>query len=297
MVQESGTGIFMSRTVIGVEYVEHKESTFETRDGLRLFEQSWIPAGESKAAVVIVHGFAEHSSRYKHVANYLTDRNYSVHSFDLRGHGRSEGERAFIRSFDNYLNDLELFLSRLQEREPGRRVFVLGHSMGGSISSLYTITRKPNLRGLILSAPALKISDSISPFLVRLSVLIGHLLPKLRTIKLDSKAISRDPEVVKSYDSDSFVYRGGIPALSGAEMVQATNRIQARMSEISLPLLIMHGTADALTDVEGSRQLNAGACSTDKTLKLYENLYHEILNEPEKAQVLDDMVLWLDSHI
>ena len=281
----------------GASGIQRNEGSFESTDGLRLFEQWWQPEAAPKAAVVIVHGFAEHSTRYTHVAEHLSSHGYAVATFDLRGHGRSEGRRAFIRSFDEFLADLDLFLARVCERYKGIPVFLLGHSMGGGITPLFVITRKPDINGLVLSAGALKISSDISPLLIRISGIVGRILPKLPTIKLDSSAISRDPEVVKSYDSDPLNYRGGTPARVGAEIVRATRRIQAQMEAITLPLLILHGTADRLTDVEGSKQLYARAGSKDKTLKLYEGLYHEILNEPEKGQVLDDVVQWLDAHL
>jgi acylglycerol lipase len=284
----------MSYTAIKTE---HGEGIFETPDKLCLFEQWWQPAREAKAVVIIVHGFAEHSSRYNHVAAHLTDHGYSVYTFDQRGHGRSEGARAFIKSFEDHVRDLELFLSRVREREAGRPIFILGHSMGGAVTALFAASRKPDISGLVLSGALVKISDDIPKLLVRCSVLMGRLLPKLRTIKLDSKAVSRNPEVVRQYDTDSLVYRGGIPARSGAELFLATNLIQSQMESITLPLLILHGTADRLSNAEGSRLLHSKVSSTDKTLKLYEGFYHEILNEPEKSQVLADIVQWLEIHL
>jgi acylglycerol lipase len=281
----------------GTPEVRHNQGNFKAADGLSLFEQWWRPETGPKAAVAIVHGLAEHSSRYAHVAEHLARGGYAVDTFDLRGHGRSEGRRAFIRSFDEFLADLDLFLARVRSRHRRTPVFLLGHSMGGGITPLFVITRKPDISGLILSAGALKISDDISPLLIRMSGIVGRILPKLPTIKLDSSAISRDPEVVKHYDNDPLNYRGGTPARTGAEIVRATRRIQAQMEAITLPLLILHGTADRLTDIEGSKQLYARAASSDKTLKLYDGLYHEILNEPEKARVLEDIVQWLDAHL
>ena len=149
----------------------------------------------------------------------------------------------------------------------------------------------------MLSGALLKISDDVSPLLTRCSAFVGRILPRLRTIKLDSSSISRDPEVVRRYDEDPLVYRGGIPARTGAEMVLATKRIQSSMHTISLPLFIMHGTADRLSDAKGSELLYSKASSTDKSLKLYEGFYHEILNEPEKTQVLADIVQWLDTRL
>lgn len=276
---------------------QHEEGTFKTNDGLNLFEQRWLPSRPPKAVIVILHGYAEHSGRYAHVADYLVTQGYVVETFDLRSHGKSEGQKTFIRSFDEFLSDVEIFLKRIQERHQGTNIFLLGHSMGGTIAMLFVINRKSALKGLILSGPTLKISKDISPFLVRISSVIGALLPKLPTIKVDGNAISRDPDVVKKYEADPLVYRGGIPGRTGAEFNRATQLIQKQMESVTLPLLILHGTADRLSDLEGSQQLYERAQSKDKTLKLYEGWFHEILNEPGKEKVLADIVEWLEGHI
>ncbi len=275
----------------------HSTGTYESDDGLRLFEQGWSPAGTPKAVVAIVHGYGEHSCRYVHVAEELTRNGYAVSTFDLRGHGQSQGDpRTFVRSFDEHLDDLEHFLSRVRERHPGRPLFLFGHSMGGTISTLFAIARQPEIRGLLLSGASLKLSDKYSPSLITLAKIISFVFPKLRLLKLDASAVSRDPEVVRDYVRDPLVYHGGIPARTGAEMNRAMELIRQRMEALEVPLLIMHGTGDLLADPEGSRQLYDRAESGDKDLRLYEGLYHEILNEPEKAQVLADMVEWLDAH-
>ncbi len=277
--------------------VQHKDGIFEVADGFKLYEQSWFPTSEPKAVIIIVHGYAEHSGRYAHVAEYLGGHNYVVETFDLRGHGKSEGRKTYVKSFDKYLKDLDQFLMSTREKYPEKPIFLFGHSMGGAIVTLFAITRQPEVKGLLLSGASLKISDDISPLMLRLSPIIGFLFPKLPTIKLDGTAVSRDPEVVKRYDNDPLNYRGGVPARTGAEINRATKCIQAQMESIELPLLIMHGTADRLADPEASKQLYSRANSKDKTLKLYEGFYHEILNDPEKARVMDDMVKWLDAHL
>jgi alpha-beta hydrolase superfamily lysophospholipase len=277
--------------------MEHDTGTFKTADGTTLFEQWWRPEDQPKATVAIVHGYGEHSTRYTDVAGHLVNYGYTVETFDLRGHGRSEGKRTFVRSFDAYLVDLDRFLKRVKERMKSSNLFLLGHSMGGAIVTLFAMTRKPDGKGLILSGPALKISDDISPLLVRLSSMIGMVLPKLPTIKLDSSGISRDPEVVKHYENDPLVYHGGIPARTGAEITGATKIIQAQMESMTLPLLILHGSDDRLADPEGSKELYERAQSDDKTLKLYEGLYHEVMNEPEKEMVWADIVAWIEGHL
>ncbi|MEE8359289.1 MAG: lysophospholipase [Candidatus Omnitrophota bacterium] len=277
--------------------MQHTEVLFKDVDGLSLFEQRWQPDGDIKAAIVIVHGFAEHSNRYIHVAECLTRRGYAVYAFDLPGHGRSEGPRALVSSFNNYLSCLARFLDRVSKRESGRPVFLLGHSMGGTIAVLLAITQDLSVRGLILSGPLLKASEKIAaPVMFFISV-AGALFPSLPVLKeINSNKVSSDPGVAKRYNDDPLVYHGKLLAGEAREINRAIGRIQKKMEGISLPLLILHGTGDRLVDIEGSRQLYARAGSSDKTIKLYKGFYHEILNEPGKDKVLSDVITWLDTH-
>lgn len=274
--------------------MQHSEGIFKTADGLNLFEQ-WRRPDRVKAVVVIMHGYGEHSGRYTHVAEYLICHGYAIYMFDLRGHGRSEGTRAFVSSFNSYLSDLTRFLDRVNEREEGRPVFLLGHSMGGTIAALLTITQDLKVRGLILSGALLKTSEKISiPLRLFISV-AGTIFPLFPVLKeINSNKVSSDPGVAKRYNDDPLVYHGKLLAREAREINGAIRRIQKKMEEISLPLLILHGTGDRLVDIEGSRQLYARAGSKDKTIKLYEGFYHEILNEPGKDRVLADMVAWLE---
>jgi len=276
--------------------IQRKSGNFTSFDGLKLYDQWWRPQSEPRASVVILHGLCEHSGRYNEVAEFLATHGYAVDTFDLRGHGKSEGIKSYIESFDNYLKDLDVFLDRVGLRLPDMPVFLLGHSMGGEICSMYCITRQPDIRGVILSAPSVKISKDISPFLQKISSMLSKFFPKRPTIKLETAALSRDPEVLKRRDNDPLVYQGKILLRTGAEILRATKLIQAQMEKISLPLLILHGTEDRFADVEGSKMLYAGVKERDKTLKLYEGLFHEIMNEPEKEQVLDDIVTWMNDH-
>lgn len=274
--------------------MQHSEGIFKTADGLNLFEQ-WRRPDRVKAVVVIMHGYGEHSGRYTHVAEYLICHGYAIYMFDLRGHGRSEGTRVFVSSFNSYLSDLTRFLDRVNEREEGRPVFLLGHSMGGTIAALLTITQDLKVRGLILSGALLKTSEKISiPLRLFISV-AGTIFPLFPVLKeINSNKVSSDPGVAKRYNDDPLVYHGKLLAREAREINGAISRIQKKMEEISLPLLILHGTGDRLVDIEGSRQLYARAGSKDKTIKLYEGFYHEILNEPGKDRVLADMVAWLE---
>ncbi|MCZ2111665.1 MAG: alpha/beta hydrolase [Dehalococcoidia bacterium] len=259
--------------------------TFESSGGTTIFEQWWRPATETRAVLAICHGYAEHSGRYAEVARYLVERGYTVEALDLRGHGRSSGERVTIKSYDDYHDDLATFLDRVRGRNPGKRVFLLGHSMGGGVVVSYLLMRGPALDGILLSGAAM-LSPRPAP---------NPDSPPRRREPLPSSTISRDPAVVAAYDSDPLVYRGAPNPGSFSASQPAYERVQAEMERITVPLLIMHGTGDLLVPFHGSEILAQRASSNDKTLKLYPGLYHEILNEPERFEVLADVVAWLDA--
>ena len=276
--------------------MSHHEDYFTAGDGLRLFEQSWLPAGEPLASIVVVHGINEHSGRYAKLAGDLNARGYAVYTMDLRGHGRSDGDRALIRTFDQYLDDVELLVGRVSARQAGKPIFLLGHSMGGTIVALLGITRQPHVRGLILSAPAVVIAGGVFPVLRRLASFASAVWPTLRLVRMGCRFISRDPAVVEAFRNDPLVFHGRFPVRTGAEILQAAKRLQTTAHRLTLPLLVLHGTGDFVTDPQGSRLLVARAGSADKTLRLYVGLYHEVFSEPERRQVLADVVAWLDGH-
>jgi acylglycerol lipase len=274
----------------------HYEDRFAARDGLGLYEQWWLPDGEPVAAVVVVHGINEHSGRYARLAGDLNRRGYAVYALDLRGHGRSQGDRAMVRTFDQYLDDAESLLDRVAARQPDKPLFLLGHSMGGAVAALLGIARPPKVRGLILSAPAVLIAGGVFPVLRRLASLASAVWPTLRLVRMGCRFISRDPAVVKAFKTDPLVFHGRFPVRTGSEILRAAKRIQTEAPRLTLPLLILHGTGDVVTDPQGSRLLVARAGSADKTLRLYSGLYHEVFSEPEREQVVADLLAWLDGH-
>ena len=274
----------------------HQEDRLTTRDGLNLYEQCWLPEQEAGAAVVVVHGINEHGGRYAKLAEELNRHGYAVYAIDLRGFGRSDGDRALVRTFDEYVDDVELLLERVSARQPGKPVFLLGHSMGGAIVALLGITRAPRVRGLILSAPAVLVAGGVFPVLRRLASLASMVWPTLRLTRLGCRFISRDPAVVEAFRNDPLVFHGRFPVRTGAEILCAAKRIQTHADRLTLPLLVLHGTGDLVADPRGSRLLVARAGSSDKTLRLYTGLYHEVLSEPEREQVVTDLLAWLDGH-
>ncbi|TLZ51317.1 MAG: lysophospholipase [Methanobacteriota archaeon] len=276
------------------EGVQHGESTFEAGDGVKLFERSWT-GGPPKAAVILVHGLKDHSARYEELAGDLARRRFAVYAADLRGHAKSGGPRVYVDAFDEYLADLDLVLQRTRDRVPGKPIFLLGHSMGGAIVALFAITRKPDVRGIILSGAGIRVPATISPRTVRLTKRIGRILPRLRVLKTKNSDFSRDPAVVGDMDTDPLIDNRKAPARTASEFVRAMERIQAGAGELTTSLLVLHGTGDRLTNPDGSRELVSKAASKDKTLKLYEGFYHDLVHEPGKERVLRDIVEWLES--
>ena len=272
----------------------HQEGTLKTKDGMTLYTQSWC-ASQPKAILVLVHGISEHSARYRHVGEYLAAHGYTVHTMDLRGHGRSPGKRILVRSIDEHSQDVGLLLKWARQQAAGHPLFLLGHSMGGLIVAYYTLTQTPDLRGGILSGPALKL-DGASPLLVAIGRLLAQVYPTLPMKTVDTDGISRDLAVVQANKADPLIYHEGVPAATALAMVKAVDQVQKQAAAFHWPLLILQGTADRLVNPEGSKTFYAHAGSTDKTLRLYEGLYHEVLNEPEKEQILAEIVDWLDKH-
>lgn len=270
------------------------ESTFIAFDGLTIFHRAWLPDGDPKAVVLLFHGLGEHSGRYGHVAEALVDRGYAVHALDHRGHGRSEGKRVFVRDYGEFQRDLVQFRRLVEQEHTRLPLFVLGHSMGGNLAMGHVLDHQEGVRGLALSGAALAVTPDVSPALQKVAGVLAKVAPGLRPQGLDANAVSRDPAVVQAYLSDPLVYSGKVSAGLAGALFGAIDRFPARFAELRLPLLIMHGTADRLVPVSGSRALEVGATNAAVTTHYYEGLFHEILNEPEQQQVIGDLLAWLD---
>lgn len=269
------------------------KSALLTTDGAHLFTQQWT-APNPRAVVLVVHGYGEHSGRYGHVARALRSAGATVLAYDQRGYGRSDGPRAYIDTFDRYLDDLQLVIDHVQRRAPDVPLYLFGHSMGGAVVLLYALERRTRgINGLILSSPAVEVDPDIAPLLRSVARGVGQVLPWLPVVRSPEGAISRDPDVVADAEADPLNYHGRVLARTGAEMLRASQRIQSRTSDLALPFLIFHGTADVLTSPYASKRLYETAPSSDKTLYLYDDLYHETVNEPERDTVIGDICDWL----
>jgi acylglycerol lipase len=271
--------------------VIHAEGSFIGTGGVRLFEQSWRPNADARAVLVLIHGLKDHSSRYAEVATQLAHNGIAVFAFDLRGHGRSEGDRQWVDKFDDYLEDLGIFVDSVRKQEPAKPLFLFGHSMGGAIVTLYTLTREPYVQGIILSGPAIHVD--VSGIVMSSTELLGTILPTLAVLDLKAEDFSRDPAVVEDQRADPLVAQSAGPARTAAQLFEATERIETLARELNVPALFMHGSADKLTDPEGTKRLYALDSCQDKTLKIYEGMFHDLLHEPERAKVMDDFIGWV----
>ena len=278
--------------------MEHIEDTFKGDKGLNLFYQCWLPDKKPKAVLLVIPGAAEHGGRYKNLVNYFVPRDYAVCALDTQGHGKSEGLRCYIDRFSDYIDDIKIFFDIVHRKYADRKIFLVGHSVGATISVAYAVKHQRDLAGLIVSGMFLKPGSSISQVLKPVAPLISFLFPKMGVVtRLDATAISQDKAVVDAYVNDPLVHRGRIPARFGAELVKTTDKLPSLIPGIKLPIIIMHGTEDRLSNPEGSLMLYGLVGSRDKTLKLYEGFHHEIFNEPGHLQVMADVEAWLAPRI
>jgi alpha-beta hydrolase superfamily lysophospholipase len=261
----------------------------------RIFWQAWSPEEKPRALVVIVHGAAEHSDRYHHVADALVDDGFAAYALDHRGHGRSSGPRALIERLDYAVADVDQLVVQAIEEYPETPVFMLGHSMGGTIALHYAVQHQDRLSGLILSGV---LAATEAPASLRAAGrVLSAVTPRLGLIPIDARMVSRNPGVVSAYMSDSFVFHGKLPARTAAQLASAIDDLPKAVPAITVPSLILYGTEDGICPPEGSAMVADRIGSVETTVKAYEGLYHEILNEPERDAVLADICGWIDERL
>jgi alpha-beta hydrolase superfamily lysophospholipase len=272
-----------------------KEETFEGAGGLKIFMRSWRPDGAPRAIVVISHGFNSHSGQYVWVAEQLATEGFAVYAHDYRGRGLSEGERFHVEHVDEYVGDLVQVVGIAKARDPGPPVYVLGHSAGGVIASTYALDHQADIAGLVCESFAFRVPAPD----IALQVIKGvsHLAPDIPILKLKNVDFSRDPAVVKAMNEDPLIHDETQPSITVAALQRADERLTKEIPTITLPVLIMHGTEDKATLPKGSQFFYDHAGSKDKTLKLYEGHYHDLLADVGKEGVLGDIVGWIAAGI
>ncbi len=272
-----------------------KEERLDGAGGQKIFIRSWRPDGKVRGVVAIVHGFNSHSGHYLWVAEQLAATDLAVYALDLRGRGQSDGERFYIEKFADYQSDVHLLVTLAKSREPGRPLFILGHSAGGVIASVYTLEHQVELAGLICESFAFHVPAP--DFALTAIKGLSHLAPRLRVLRLPNAGFSRDPKVVEALNTDPLIANEVQPAHTVAEMVRANERLQKEFPLITLPVLIIHGTDDKVTKPSGSQLFYDTAGSTDRKLKLYQGYFHDPLNDVGKEVVMEDINAWINARL
>ncbi len=259
----------------------HIEGNFTGLGGLNIYTQVWLPDGEPRATILLVHGYGEHSGRYGNLVDWFVPRGYAIYALDHRGHGKSDGERVHIDSFTDYLVDLETYRQIVRMERPDGRHFLLGHSMGAMIAIAYAPAHQRDFDGLIISGGGLA-TDKTPP------------MPQNPDL---AATVSRDPAVVQAYRDDPLVYHGSPPPGRAAASKETREQLASLARAITMPVIIMAGADSPLGDGPRSEALFETVSSPDKTLKLYPGLYHEIFNEPEHPVVMADLEAWLEPRV
>jgi alpha-beta hydrolase superfamily lysophospholipase len=273
------------------------ERHFDGVGGVRIVYDVWTPDTPPRGVVVLSHGLGEYARRYDHVAQRFGQDGLVTYALDHRGHGRSDGKRMLVRDISEYTGDFDTLVGIAKREHPALKCIVLGHSMGGGIVFAYGVERPDNYDLMVLSAPAVAAQELVNPLMAFAAKGLGVLLPGVPVQELDVDAISRDPAVVAAYKSDPLVYHGKVPFGIGRALLQVGETMPQRAPALHAPLLVVHGSDDRLIPLGGSRRLIGCVGSTDVELKVYPWLYHEVFNEPERDQVLDDVVSWITKRL
>jgi acylglycerol lipase len=272
-----------------------KESTFAGVGGLKIFTRSWQPEGKARGAVVIVPGFNSHSGQYLWVGEQFAAKDLAAYAIDLRGRGRSEGERFYVEKMEDYTDDVATLISTAKSENPEVPVFLLGHSAGGVVSCIYALDHQSEIDGLICESFAYDLP--VPGFVLSLLKGFDYIAPHLHVYTLKNEHFSRDPQVIETMNNDPLIKGESEPTQTATVMIDASRRLHEEFPLIKLPVLILHGTEDKATNPSGSQDFYDRAGSTDKTLKLYEGHYHDLLNDLDKETVMADINDWIDARV
>jgi acylglycerol lipase len=271
------------------------ESSFEGVGGLKIATRSWQPEGKPRGVMILVHGFNAHSGYMVWPGEQFAANGLASYALDHRGRGKSEGERFYVENFSDYLGDLDTLVNIARSENPGLPVYMLGHSAGGVIATSYVFEHQDEIAGLICESFALDVGvPNVAALLLKG---ISHIAPHLHVFTLKNEDFSRDPAVVEAMNNDPLIKDESQPAETSAELLKAADRLHENFPKFSVPVFIIHGTADKATRPAGSQYFYDHAASADKTLKLYEGHYHDLLNDIDKEIVMADIQSWIDERI
>jgi alpha-beta hydrolase superfamily lysophospholipase len=276
--------------------VEHREGRFPGFGGLQLYYQAWLPShGSPRAVIVNLHGLGDHSGLYLNLVSHFPPRGTAVYAYDMRGNGRSPGQRAYLRGWHEYRGDLHAFLAKVREWEGGLPLFLLGNSLGGLVVLDYALQHPAGLAGVIAAAPPLG-ELGVPPVLMALGRLFSRVLPRFSLeVGMDLTGLARDPTVVEAVLADPLFHRRGTARLS-TEVTAAITRVQNGASNLSVPLLVLHGSDDRMVPPDGSRRFFAKVRHPDREFREYPGAYHGLFADLDSAEVLGDLERWIEAH-
>jgi acylglycerol lipase len=277
--------------------MKHFESGWQNKEGLKFYLQGWEPQQSPKAVVALIHGLGEHTGRYTHVGEAFNRAGYALIGFDLRGHGKSGGPRGHFPSLQAVMRDISEFFTFLHGRySKDIPFFIYGHSLGGLLTLTYTLHNQPDVKGVVVSGPGLRSALQEQKFKIMLAKVLGSVVPQLTLPSgLDPKTISRDPRVVEAYINDPLVHDKTSMGF-GKSALAAIDFVFENASRFPVPLLVMYGSEDKLSYPSGGQDF-VKLVPGDVTFKLWAGLYHEIHNDPEKAEVLKTAIEWMNQHL
>ena len=271
------------------------EETVKGVSGLNIFFRSWHPVGKPHGTILIVPGFNAHSGYYHWAAEQFVANGLAVSAVDLRGRGKSDGERFYVDTFEDYVRDLEAVTAIVKSRESGLPMFLLGHSAGGVVACLYTLDHQAELAGLICESFAHELPAP--DFALAVFKGLSHVAPHAHVLHLPNERFSRDPEAVEAMNNDPLIAHETQPTQTMAALVRAGERLKKEFPLITLPVLILHGSLDKNTRPSGSQHFYNLAGSNDKTLKFYEGGFHDLLNDIDREAVMLDIKNWVDQRL
>jgi alpha-beta hydrolase superfamily lysophospholipase len=275
--------------------MDHRQDSLKGSGGTCLFYQAWLPDGEPKGVLAVVHGLAEHSDRYNNLVQPLLAESYAVYAYDLRGHGRSEGRRGHVNQWQEYREDTSAILSLIRESHQGKPLFLFGHSFGTLIVLDHVVQNQEGLHGLIVSSAAIEPSGVASPAKIMMARLMSRMWPTLPVSIGDlSKSISTDPAVRQAYREDPLIFTSATVRW-GNESLKIIEMLKESAEKIRLPVLFIHGGDDPLNTLEGARKFFERLGSVRKQMIVYPGSMHETLNDKDHNQAAQDIIAWMDS--
>lgn len=277
--------------------MQFNQNTFTSTDNHTIYTYEALPDGDFDQIVLIVHGYGEHFARYEHVVEALVTSGTAVYGIDHRGHGRSTGERAIFKAFEQPIADIHVLMKNIKSQHSNKKVYMLGHSMGSLLALTYTIEHQQELTGLIVTGVAITGSENVSPMVRTIGSIIARFRPSFPIAPAGEMTIlTRDPDMVKKAEDDPMMYKGAWKAGMGTLILDVGEKLQTEVHKITMPILIMHGSADELTPLSGSQYVHEHVSSQDKTLQVWEGMLHEIFNEVGRDEVIQTMIDWIHEH-